>query len=166
MDLYLESKGGNNLQVIRRYIDDLLLLWDGPSTDLLDLANTWHPSLRFEQSGIGNVTFLDVQLCIEDDRSVSWALFNKPQNLHLYVPASSNHPSCTFKSLQLGGFPKIHRRNRFAADLNKNLLAFKQRLKDRGFSVSEFDNLSRRYQRRAPKVQNPYLSSISQTTLS
>lgn len=157
LDLYMESKGGNNLQVIRRYIDDLLVLWDGSSIDLLDLANTWHPSLRFEQSGIGNVTFLDVQLCIEDDRSVSWALFNKPQNLHLYVPASSNHPSCTFKSLQLGGFLRIHRRNRFAADLNKNLVAFKQRLKDRGFSVSEFDSLIRRYQRKAPKVQNPYL---------
>ena len=97
LDLYMEPKGGNNLQAIRRYIDDLLLLWGGPSTGLLDLANTWHPSLLFEQSGIGNVTFLDVQLCIEDDRSVSSALFNKPQNLHLYVPASSNHPSCTFK---------------------------------------------------------------------
>ena len=88
LDLYLESKGGNNLQVIRRYID------------------------------------LDVQLCIEDDRSVSWALFNKPQNLHLYVPASSNHPSCTFKSLQLGGFLRIHRRKSICSRFEQESAGF------------------------------------------
>ena len=87
LDGFIETESNGRLQFLRRYIDDLLLLWAGSADDLRSLANGWHPSLRFEVSGAGDVNFLDVELQILDDQSITWSLFNKPQNLHLYVPA-------------------------------------------------------------------------------
>ena len=91
-DNFLMQSCDNYLQFLRRYIDDLLLLWSGSALELSAIANSWHPSLKFDLSGDGNVHFLDVALHIEHNRSVSWAMYEKPLNLHLYVPANSCHP--------------------------------------------------------------------------
>ena len=61
---FLEERCGAQLQLLRRYIDDLLLLWAGAPDALLDYANSWHDSLCFDLGGSGTVNFLDVTLSI------------------------------------------------------------------------------------------------------
>jgi len=152
LDGFIETESNGRLQFLRRYIDDLLLLWAGSADDLRSLANGWHPSLRFEVSGAGDVNFLDVELQVLDDQSITWSLFNKPQNLHLYVPATSCHPVSTFKSLQIGGFLRCFRRNRRAADVKRSLVAFKRHLRDRGYCISDFNALVAKHSLKASRA--------------
>ena len=135
-DNFLMQSCDNYLQFLRRYIDDLLLLWSGSALELSAIANSWHPSLKFDLSGDGNVHVLDVALHIEHNRSVSWAMYEKPLNLHLYVPANSCHPDSVFHSLQIGGFWRCLRRNSSTVDVKRSLAAFKLRLRDRGLNAS------------------------------
>ena len=127
------------LQILRRYIDDLLLLWAGDVQSLVEKAEGWHPSLKFQVSGEMEVPFLDFHLSTLPNRLVHWKLFEKPQNLYLYVPAFSNHPASTFASLQLGGAIRCERRNRLFSDYAASIRSFRRRLKDRGFDLAGFD---------------------------
>ena len=43
------------------------------------------PRFGSKVSGAGDVNCLDVALQISDDRSITWSLFNKPQNLQIYM---------------------------------------------------------------------------------
>ena len=86
-----------------------------------------------------------MNLGIQDDRSVIWILFNKPQQLQLYIPACSNHPPAAFKSFQIGGFPHCQSCNRPKADAQQSLAEFKSSLKQRGKSLAAFDKLVRNY---------------------
>lgn len=147
-DCFLEERCGAQLQLLRRYIDDLLLLWAGVPDALLDYANSWHDSLCFDLGGSGTVNFLDVTLSILPDRRVHWSLYRKPRNLYLYVPANSCHPVSSFKSLQVGGFLRCIRRNRLASDVERSLSFFKQQLKARGYCIKEFDDLIARFRLR------------------
>ena len=153
LDNFLMQSGDIYLQFLRRYIDDLLLLWSGSALDLCAIANSWHPSLKFDLSGDGNVHFLDVALHIEQNRSVSWSMYEKPLNLHLYVPANSYHPDSVFHSLQIGGFWRCLRRNSSTVDAKRSLAAFKLRLRDRGFSIAAFERIVKRYQDRIAAKQ-------------
>ena len=152
-DQFLLQQSG--LQLIRRYIDDLLLLWSRGVLELVELANSWHPNLKFEISGVGAVNFLDLSLSIQADRSVHWAMYHKPQNLYLYIPAGSNHPPSCFKSLQIGGAWRCERRNKLKKDEMRCVQFFKQCLKDRGYSLRSFDTLiARHYAQRGKQVQS------------
>ncbi|CAE7856385.1 unnamed protein product, partial [Symbiodinium necroappetens] len=71
LDNFLMQSCDNCLQFLRRYIDDLLLLWSGSALELSAIANSWHPSLKFDLSGDGNVHFLDVALHIEQNKNSS-----------------------------------------------------------------------------------------------
>ena len=144
-DRYMSQMCGCDLQILRRYIDDLLLLWAGDVQSLVEKAEGWHPSLKFQVSGEMEVPFLDFHLSILPNRRVHWKLFEKPQNLYLYVPAFSNHPASTFASLQLGGAIRCERRNRLSSDYAASIRSFKRRLKDRGFDLAGFDRLLARY---------------------
>ena len=140
-DLYLENVCGERLQFGRRYIDDLLLLSSLKACRLVQVANSWHRSIRFEVSGEDVVPFLDVTLSILPSRSVHWRIFHKPKNLYLYLPANSCHPASAFKSLQLGGAIRCQRRNRLKADVNSSIVFFRRCLRDRGYDLRRFDRL-------------------------
>ena len=150
-DNFVVQQSGEQMQMIRRFIDDLLLLWSGDVNKLVSLANSWHESLRFELSGVSDVHFLDIALSIMPDRRVHWELYHKEQNLYLYVPANSNHPSSTFKSLQIGGALRCQKRNRLRSDALASLKFFKRRLKDRGFDMKKFDDTIAKFQNRTRK---------------
>ncbi|CAE7491108.1 unnamed protein product [Symbiodinium natans] len=158
-DNFLLQQGGEQLQLIRRFIDDLLLLWSGDVSLLTSLANSWHESLRFDLSAHGDVHFLDVALTILPNRRIHWSLFHKPQNLYLYVPAHSNHPASALKSLQIGGALRCQKRNRLCADALASLKLFKRRLKDRGFDLKRFDVIIAKYQR-CPKKHAPSVRKV------
>jgi hypothetical protein len=85
LDGFIETESNGRVQFLRKYIDDFLLLWAGTANDLRSLANGWHPRFDSKVSGAGDVNCLDVVLQISDDRSITWSLFNKPQNLQIYM---------------------------------------------------------------------------------
>lgn len=149
LDSFLQRSLGSELQLVVRYIDDLLLLCAKNDDEIQSLANSWHFSLSFDLSGSCDVHFLDVSLSIHENRTIHWSMFSKPKNLYLYIPAASNHPPSCFVSLQIGGIVRCFRRNKSSKEASKHIEIFKSRLKDRGFSLNWFERLRTKFSLRA-----------------
>lgn len=133
LDSFLQSSLGSELQLVVRYIDDLLLLCAKNEEEIQSLANSWHFSLSFDPSGSCDVHVLDVSLRVDENRTIHWSMYSKPKNLYLYIPAASNHPPSCFLSLQIGGIVRCFRRNKSSKEAHRHIELFKGRLKDRGF---------------------------------
>jgi hypothetical protein len=64
------------------------ILW----TQFCARLNGWHRLQWIVSERRLVVDFLDVTLTLRDDCTVSCSLFEKAQNLHLYLPPRSAHP--------------------------------------------------------------------------
>lgn len=150
LDRKLVHEYAEHLWFYGRYIDDIIAVTSLESETLVSQINSWHGNLRVELSGENAVNFLDLALWLEN-QAVCWSLYSKPMNLFLYVPADSNHPLSSFKSIVTGGYVRCVRRNKTKADFERNWVKFQQRLKDRGFSLTTVNTILQQYQMRRKK---------------
>jgi hypothetical protein len=85
-------KWSHSLPFLRCYIDDNLGIWTGSDknfTDFLKDLNSYS-QLKWTSSGLSSsVNFLDITITIENNGKISTKTFQKPKNLHLYIPPSS-----------------------------------------------------------------------------
>lgn len=88
------------LSFYRRYIDDVFGIWtshDDPDTDLIlwnqfcSRLNGWHNLEWIVSDRSAKVDFLDLTISL-NATLLSCSLFEKSQNLHLYLPPRSAHP--------------------------------------------------------------------------
>ena len=105
----------DNLQLYRRFIDDVIGIWlvTDPATD----AETWnqfrrrmndYPGLEWEFSDRSReIDFMDLSLSIENGKLVT-TLYEKPLNLHLYIPPHSAHPPGLLTGVVYGSLFRIH----------------------------------------------------------
>ena len=82
-----------------RFLDDIFMLWCHSLDDLqkfVDSLNAFHPDIKFTYTVSDTaVTFLDVNVSIDDNNNIHTAVHEKPTNIHQYVEYSSCHPrSC------------------------------------------------------------------------
>ena len=147
LDRKLVHEYAEHLWFYGRYIDDIIAVTSLESETLVSQINSWRGNLRVELSGENAVNFLDLALWLEN-QVVCWSLYSKPMNLFLYVPADSNHPLSSFKSIVTGGYVRCVRRNKAKADFEHNWVKFQQRLKDRGFSLTTVNTILQQYQMR------------------
>jgi hypothetical protein len=92
-------KYGRFLRFYKRYIDDVIGIWHCANANLD--RRMWQNfqddldkfgQLRWEVSQRSNTAiFLDLQLTIKNGR-VAYTLYEKPLNLHMYLPPHSAHP--------------------------------------------------------------------------
>ena len=79
-----------------RYIDDIFLIWEHGETELtefLEKLNSFHPTIKFtSQQSRGTLNFLDVELVVREDGTLSTDLYVKPTDTHQYLHSSSCHP--------------------------------------------------------------------------
>jgi hypothetical protein len=91
-----------NLLYFRRYIDDIFGTWiPTSSSDWETFKTTLNQfgSLRWIVNDLSDtVNFLDLSLSITSS-TITAAPYQKPMNLHLYIPPSSAHPPSCFKGL-------------------------------------------------------------------
>ena len=93
----------------RRYIDDIFGIWDptSPNDDLRWTTFTQDLNLcgklRWEASDRSkSINFLDLTITIEDNHHLSTRLYEKVDNLYLYLPANSAHSPGNLKGLIFG----------------------------------------------------------------
>jgi len=155
-DKFLLDSFGDQIQFLCRLVDDLLLLTSVDSNVIVTTANSWNEGVQLELTGMGIVNFLDETYSIQEhSRRLHWELYLKPQNLCLYLPATSNHPLSVAKSLIIGGAIRCNRRNRLRQDELRHLGLFKERLRERGYSLKFIDKVLQRYtDRRAAQQQH------------
>lgn len=80
-----------------RYVDDILLLFDGPLTEIhsfLSFMNSLHPAILFTMEIEQNrsINFLDLTIQRTYSNSFTFSIFHKPTTTDSIIPYSSNHP--------------------------------------------------------------------------
>ena len=149
------------LYFYRRYIDDGFGIWLHNEDPVID-AQSWqefqeatsYGNLRWEFSSLTNrADYLDLSLKIHNNKIVT-SLYEKPMNLHLYLPAHSAHPPGVLKSLVQSMIWRIVTLTSCENEKKKQINQFFTRLLDRGY----------RAQTLAPIFQNAYKRACSKDT--
>ena len=128
--------------LIKRYIDDLLILWQHGETSLqqfLAALNTFHPNLKFKFSYSKRTTdFLDLTIFKnrENQSNLDTTTFQKPQNSYQYLHYLSNHPNYVFKAIITGELIRYVRTNTTEAGYINVCKLFKERLLRRDYPIA------------------------------
>jgi hypothetical protein len=129
----------------RRYIDDVFIIWvprHNPEMDLIQYNNFRQAlnsfgKLRWEFSTRSNTAnFLDLTITLNSDGKISTKIFEKPENLYLYLPATSSHPFSNLKGLVHGMVYRTLRLTSNKKDQHRELNNLFLRLKARGYAAS------------------------------
>lgn len=131
----------DSLIYYRRYIDDVFGIWichSDPSHDEIlwnrfkYRLNDWHGLQWVVSPRSTAVDFLDLSLTLSDN-SISCTLFEKTQNLHLYLPARSAHPPGMLYGVITGTIYRAQSLCSDPKDANYKIRDFWQHLLARGY---------------------------------
>ncbi|XP_073460898.1 uncharacterized protein [Aquarana catesbeiana] len=122
----------------RRYIDDIFMIWDGPTEllhEFLNCINKNDFNLKFTMThSPKEITFLDVLVQRSPDGNLSSELYRKPTAGNSLLHASSFHPKPLLTSIPYSQYLRARRNcsddTRFKMEAN----ALKKRLLERGYS--------------------------------
>jgi len=151
------------LPFYRRFIDDVVGVYlcdPDPETDakqwqeVQDKMNqapglTWEFSERSTQ-----VDFMDLTLRIENGKIIT-TLYEKPLNLHLYIPPHSAHPPGLLPGIVFGNIFRIYTLCSDEDDQSQRTRVFYQRLKARGYKAEQIQPIFRRAIERARVYTGP-----------
>ena len=128
----------------RRFIDDIIGIWlcDENIEHNNDLwaqfkndLQQWY-GLEWEFSPLSiSCNYMDLALTVTNG-AIHSTLFEKPQNLYLYLPPHSSHPKGPLQSLILGNVLRIHRLCSSPQEVRKHTRAFFRRLVNRGHNTT------------------------------
>jgi hypothetical protein len=131
----------------RRYIDDIFIIWqplsrnDNERWQAFQKEINTFGKLKWEFTARSYETnFLDLQITIRGNGTISTCLFEKQQNLYLYLPSTSCHPPGNLRSLISG---MIYRTLRLTSEVPKQkqeLHRLYHRLAARGYRRSLIQN--------------------------
>ena len=148
----------HELLIYRRFIDDgfaIQLRTPGSYERLLSDFNNYGPKdrqLRWTSPGQSKeAVFLDLALKIESDGRIRVTTYEKPMNLHLYIPAHSAHSPSVSKSLIFGMIRRFWLQNTRVEDFIKFAQNFYSHLIDRGY---DGDFLNEQFQKSAERLEN------------
>ena len=83
----------SNVKFYGRYIDDILVFFQGTESELQHWIKSWRlPGLEIKwEYSRTKAVFLDIELLLQDER-LTTRVYNKMLNKHMYIPFSSAHP--------------------------------------------------------------------------
>ena len=128
---------GDRLFYFKRFINDIFGVWTGTTTQwktfCTDVNN--FGILRWEiETPTTAVTFLDLSLSITGNKIVS-KTFQKPENLFLYLPASSAHPQGCIKGTVYSLINRYYRHNTNRKDYIFYVAELYRHLLNRGWEI-------------------------------
>ena len=155
----------------KRYIDDVIGVWipsDGKTWESFQQdMNDFH-GLKWDISPLQNkVDFLDLTISINNG-IINTTLFEKLQNLHLYITPQSAHPPGVLKGLVFGQIYRIYDLCTDHSDICKHIQDFFKHLRARGHTREALLLLFRtailRYSKVSDIATPPIPNSISLTS--
>lgn len=126
------------LILYKRFIDDILAIWDGPKDTLLEFldalnSKTDRIKLTYYISN-SSISFLDLFLYRDISSNVlHFSTFQKPLNKYLYIPFESFHPSSNKKAFIKGELMRYARNSSSFASFAETREKFWKRLRLRGY---------------------------------
>jgi hypothetical protein len=131
------------LTLYQRYIDDVIGIWTPQSiNDDFRWRSFQHDMntfgrLRWEFSARNLIAnYLDLTITINKNGRINTRLYEKPENLYLYLPANSAHPFSTIKGLIHGMVYRTIRLTSNTTDQSTDLQNLVRRLTARGYKKS------------------------------
>ena len=128
----------------KRYIDDIFSLWNTNKeaiNNLTELANKFHPSIRFTaEISHTEITFTETCLYkgdrLKKNSSLDVRTHFKPTETFQYTPFDSCHPPGVRKGFIKGEALKLLRINSWKAKFYEHMALFKQRLQHRVIQIT------------------------------
>ena len=81
-----------------RFLDDIFMIWTHSLDELhefIDKINSFHPHIKFTYNiSETNVSFLDVNVAIDNHKNLKTSVHVKPTNVHQYVYSSCHPKPC------------------------------------------------------------------------
>ncbi|CAH2251601.1 Hypothetical predicted protein [Pelobates cultripes] len=125
-----------NIAFYRRYIDDIITIWNGTSdstTQMLETINNLDTPVRLTMTDTQTVDFLDIRL-YKEDNTIAYTLFSKPTNRNTILHATSHHPRHLINSLPNSEFLWMIRNNSTINNTHIQLQQMWDKFKARGYS--------------------------------
>jgi hypothetical protein len=141
---HILPKWKEKLIFLQRFIDNKLGIWVGTPKDFkqfIDDINSYS-QLKWETAGLNNTTnFLDLTISINSDGTITTKTYQKPTNLHLYIPPNSAHPPGILKSIIYGNLQRYWLQNTNIIDFMEIAKQFTERLITRRYDKEKITNL-------------------------
>ena len=122
----------------RRFIDDVLFVWTGPQEDLMLFLNSLKQNdynLKFTyEISQRSLTFLDVQISIDDEGTIETSLFRKSLAGNSLLHATSSHPKSLISNIPYGQYLRIRRNCSTDSNFEYEAKLLQQRFQERGYS--------------------------------
>ncbi|KAL7502226.1 hypothetical protein ACHAXN_000240, partial [Cyclotella atomus] len=141
----------------RRFIDDVIGLWhqhqDTKQNDKLwdkyvrDL-NGWNGLEWVCKKPSTSINFMDLTITIKNGR-LHCTIYEKEQNLYLYIPPHSSHPKGVLTGLIFGQVLRLRRLCTLSTDADVKIHQFYERLRHRGHTDESLQPLFRRAEENA-----------------
>ena len=138
-----------NMRFYKRFIDDLFMIWIGP-TDVLETfqrdLNALIPGIQFTFSDASHhAVFLDVNIALRSDASghprIHYWTYQKPLNRYSYITPMSSHPRSTLRGFIFGELKRYARLSSSPILYQFTKDKFYTRLLARGYSRSFLDSI-------------------------
>ena len=150
-----------DIDLWRRFLDDILMLWMGTEDDLktfMDYCNTFHPTIKFTYSSSTlKLPHMDVLLKIEDG-FISTDLYTKPTDAHAYLHRQSCHPLHCVMNIPYSQMLRLRRLCSSEEVFEKRICDMTKQFKARGYShacIAKAADRARRQQRAAALEYQP-----------
>jgi hypothetical protein len=150
------------LKLYQRYIDDVIGIWvpltinDDQRWKQFQSEMNRFGKLRWEfTERTLTVNFLDLTITLDSYGNIQTQLYEKPENLYLYLPATSAHPFSTLKGLIHGMVYRTIRLTSAKTTQTIELQNLVRRLTARGYKQSFLvDVINKTYQRIEKELNN------------
>jgi len=136
----------NHILYYKRYIDDVFGIWlNQPGDDqawqlfknhMNRSALVWDFTERSRST-----VFLDLNITITDTNKIHTTLYEKPLNLHAYIPQHSAHPPGVYKGMIKGMIYRFKTLCSSTDDQRRHILQFYRHLVQRGYHVDRLTPL-------------------------
>lgn len=138
----IDTDPPRELRLWRRYIDDVLLLWDGNLPSLEGFLSRLNQndrgiSLHYEASH-SQIHFLDLNIMVKDGRLTTTTYFQETDR-NAYIPLSSCHHVSWLNAVPRGQFQCIRRNCTDISDYLQQAQVVRSRFLEKGYQERDID---------------------------
>jgi hypothetical protein len=157
----------DKMPYLKRFIDDMLGIWCGSDADWVIFKASLNGFGRLKwicSERMTSVTFLDLAITIDaTSREIHTKTYQKPKNLHLYIPAASVHPEACFQGTVMGNVIRYWKQNTNITDFGQLITQFAERLCRRGH---ETRTVTEGIEKATKYIDEGLFSRLNSTTIS
>ncbi|KAL7388934.1 hypothetical protein ABVT39_016775 [Epinephelus coioides] len=154
----------SKIKLYKRYIDDILLFWEGTQGELMDFVSHVNNSSRFLkftcEYSFDKINFLDLTIHKEETGAIHTSIYRKDMERNSILHASSNHPRHLKDNIPAGQFLRLKRNCSDPDDFHSKTTIMANRFMERGYASN---SIQKAIQRANSTPRSDLLSNTQKT---